>query len=82
MLKMIPFAQKHGLIVQQDGASCYIALPNQQLLYDSKVKVLEWCSNLPDLNMIEPAWPYTKRETYSYLNCETKSELLAIWYRI
>ena len=59
--KLIPFAQKYGLLVQQDLAPSHKAKVNQELIQESGLEQLEWPGNSPDLNMIEPSWTWMKR---------------------
>ena len=65
---LIPFAkeclkERPATVVQEDKApphSHYI----QQRVYDlHEVQRLSWCGNSPDLNAIEPCWPWLKRAT-------------------
>ena len=44
---------------------------NRQLLLNSGCELIEWAGNLPDLNMIEPCWPWMKRE----VQCFDKKQL-------
>jgi hypothetical protein len=66
--KLFPFAQecaktRPDTIVQEDRAPSH-AHHIQQRFYDlAKVKRLLWCANSPDLNVIEPAWFWLKRNT-------------------
>ena len=66
--KLLPFAaeclkNKPGTIVQEDNAPSH-AHRDQQRVYDLwRVLKLTWCGNSPDINAIEPAWPWMKRTT-------------------
>ena len=66
--KLVPFAKRcmllrPGTIVQEDGAGSH-ALKHQATLYSTEnINRLLWPGNSPDLNMIEPAWIWMKRET-------------------
>ena len=76
--KLIPFAQKHSLVIQQDKAPSHAAEVNMELLQECGVEVLEWCGNSPDLNMIEPCWPWMKRNAGHYEGFESKKDNPAI----
>jgi hypothetical protein len=66
--KLIPFAkeclkERPGTIVQEDKAPAHNHYIQQQVFDLHQVQRLIWCPNSPDLNMIEPAWPWMKRRT-------------------
>jgi len=69
-LKLLFFAlecmKKHSeTIVQEDKTSSH-AHHAQQAVYDAfKIACMLWPGNSPDINMIEPAWLYLKRQTTS-----------------
>ena len=77
--KLIPFCLQNNLILQQDLAPSHAAEVNQELLQEYSIEVLEWAGNSPDLNMIEPAWPWMKRGAGHYKGFESKKELPDIW---
>lgn len=79
--KLIPFCQKNKLIVQEDGAASHTAEVNQELIKKSGLQRLGWAGNSPDLNQIEPAWSYLKRESQNHKNWEHKKSLPKIWER-
>ena len=84
--KLIPF---HGIIqshypgktvyVMEDGAACHIHKNNKQFFLDKGVLKLLWPGNSPDLNAIEPAWPWLKRKTTVKGPAKTKKELAKRW---
>jgi transposase len=67
------------LIVQQDLAPSHAAVVNQELLQECGIEVLEWPGNSPDLNMIEPAWPWIKRNSGHYEGFKSKKDTPSIW---
>jgi transposase len=44
------------------------------LCIHERVERLSWCGNSPDLNAIEPAWPWLKRRTTKKGAPKNKSE--------
>lgn len=68
--KLIPFAiecqqdfEDGDVWVQEDNAPSHTHKA-QQIVFDLyKVRRILWPGNSPDLNAIEPAWPYLKRAT-------------------
>jgi transposase len=84
--KLLPFAQECALerqatLVQEDKAPAH-AHHIQQQLYDLEgVQRLEWCGNSPDLNMIEPAWPWLKRFTTKKGAPKSRSDAIARWQK-
>lgn len=82
--KLFPFAKvcmenRPGTVVQEDKAPAH-AHPAQQLLYDLHgIRRLFWCGNSPDLNMIEPAWPYLKRFTTKKGGAKNRPQAIADW---
>ena len=78
--KLIPFCTQNNLILQQDLAPSHAAEVNQELLQECNIEVLEWAGNSPDLNMIEPAWPWMKRGAGHY--DESKKESPQIWQNL
>jgi hypothetical protein len=66
--KLLPFAQeclrtRPSTVVQEDRAPAHSHYIQQRVFDAAKVRRLIWCPNSPDLNAIEPAWPYLKRAT-------------------
>ncbi|KAJ5711662.1 hypothetical protein N7488_005818 [Penicillium malachiteum] len=82
--KLLPFAQKCQIsrpktLVQEDKAPAH-AHHYQQTIFDAAgVARLLWCGNSPDLNAIEAAWPYLKRETTKKGAPKTRTEAINIW---
>lgn len=79
--KLIPFAQECGpnSLVQEDKAPSHIH-PIQQQVYDlHQVQRLLWCGNSPDLNAIEPAWPWIKRATTKKGAPSSRLEAIKRW---
>src|SRR6266487_68335 len=82
--KLLPFAlecmkERPGTIVQEDKAPSH-AHHAQQAVYDAfKIARMLWPGNSPDLNMIEPAWPYLKRRTTSRGAPRTTKNMEAAW---
>ena len=66
--KLLPFAKecmhdRPRTIVQEDKAPAHASI-HQNMIYSLfDIQRLLWPGNSPDLNMIEPAWPYLKRIT-------------------
>ena len=66
--KLLPFAfhcqkTRPETIVQEDGAPSHKHKVQQRRFDFWNVMKLLWPGNSPDLNAIEPAWPYMKRRT-------------------
>ncbi|KAK4119761.1 hypothetical protein N657DRAFT_536599, partial [Parathielavia appendiculata] len=79
--KLIPFAKSCGpdSLVQKDLAPSH-AHRAQAAIYDTPcVARLMWCPNAPDLNMIEPCWPYLKRVTTKKGAPKSKKEAQQVW---
>jgi hypothetical protein len=82
--KMLPFAkeclrERPDTVVQEDKAPSH-AHHAQQRIYDlHEVRRLLWCGNSPDLNAIEPAWPYLKRETTKKGAPRSRAEAIRKW---
>ena len=82
--KLLPFAKECEVsrpqtVVQEDRAPAH-AHHFQQRIYDlHQVKRLVWCPNSPDLNAIEPAWPWMKRLTTKKGAPKNRQEAVAAW---
>src|SRR5450432_4031284 len=66
--KLIPFAlecmkDRPSTVVQEDKAPAHACKFQDVVFSTAKVARLFWCGNSPDLNMIEPCWPFMKRTT-------------------
>jgi transposase len=82
--KLLPFAKecatkRPNTIVQEDKAPAHNH-HIQQRIYDLYgVQRLLWCGNSPDLNAIEPAWPWLKRYTTKKGAPKSRSEAIRAW---
>lgn len=75
----------HGLdpstfVFQQDNAKVHTANIIKEYFLKSKIAVMNWPSNSPDLNPIELVWAYLKRQLDQYDN-EPKS-MKELWNRV
>jgi hypothetical protein len=66
--KLLPFAkecmkERPGTIVQEDKAPSHAHYAQRLVYIRERVERLSWCGNSPNLNAIEPAWPWLKRRT-------------------
>ena len=82
--KIIPFAKKleahrPGILVQEDGASCHKSIYKDRLYSLHAISKLLQPGNSPDLNIIEPAWPYLKRVTTKKGAPKNRSEAEIAW---
>jgi transposase len=55
--------ERPGTLVQEDKAPSHAHHYQARVYSAAKVARLTWPRNSPDLNAIEPAWPYLKRIT-------------------
>lgn len=82
--KLLPFAKeclkdRPGTVVQEDKAPAH-AHHYQTIIYTQEdIKKIFWCGNSPDLNAIEPAWPYLKRETTKKGAPKNRQEAVKVW---
>ena len=49
--------------MQEDGPTPHISPHNLALFQEFGLERLDWPGNSPDLNAIEPCWPWMKRRT-------------------
>jgi hypothetical protein len=82
--KLIPFAQeckkrRPNTLVQEDAAPAHIHHHHGPVykLYD--VERLIWLGNSPDLNVIEPCWPWMKKTTTARGVPEKRIEMEKAW---
>ncbi len=79
--KLLLFAKTLGpdALVQEDRAPAY-AYHAQVFIYSKEaVERMVWVPNSPDLNMIEPAWPYLKRITTKKGAPKSRVEVERVW---
>lgn len=82
--KLLPFAKECQLtrpatMVQEDKAPSHNHYIQQRIFDLYKVQRLLWCPNSPDLNMIEPAWPWMKRKTTRKGAPKSRAAAIAAW---
>ena len=84
--KLFPFAKECAItrpntIVQEDKAPSH-SHQYQQRVYDFHfIQRMTWCGNSPDLNAIEPAWPFLKRVTTKKGAPKSKKEGIEAWQK-
>jgi transposase len=82
--KLLPFAkecqkERPGTLVQEDKAPSHSHYA-QRLVYEREsVEKLLWCGNSPDLNAIEPCWPWLKRRTTKKGAPKNRAEASRAW---
>ena len=84
--KLIPFAQRCKItrpntIVQEDKAPAHKHWAQAGVYDAAAIERLIWCGNSPDMNAIEPAWPYLKRETTKKGPPESRAVAERVWAR-
>lgn len=82
--KLLPFAkectrERPGTIVQEDKAPSHAHYAQHLVYTRERVERLSWCGNSPDLNAIEPAWPWLKRRTTKKGAPKNRSEANQAW---
>jgi transposase len=89
--KLIPFAEQcnqrrkeaglSNMIVQEDKAPAHASKHQIPVFSRHGIERLLWPGNSPDLNMIEPAWPWMKRRTTSKGAPTSRLTAKSIWER-
>ena len=82
--KLLPFAKECAIerpktIVQEDRAPAHSHYIQQRVFDAVEVQRLLWCPNSPDLNAIEPAWPWMKRRTTKKGAPKSRQEAITAW---
>ena len=85
--KLIPELSKRfpdgSGVFQQDLAPCHTSKQMQKFFKESKITVLEWPGNSPDINPIDNLWSIRKARLRNH-DCTTKEKLInsvtAVWY--
>jgi hypothetical protein len=85
--KLLPFAKKmkvkYGdVLVQEDGAPAHNHTSHVSLFEAFGIAKLPWPGNSPDLNAIEPCWPWMKRTTTSKGAPTTRLEAEKAWIKV
>jgi hypothetical protein len=83
---LIPFAkeckkERPNTIIQENNAPTHSHFYQQEMFDIHEVQRLLWPGNSPDLNMIEPAWPWMKRRTTVREAPRQKKTAEDSWYR-
>ncbi|KAK2471147.1 hypothetical protein H9L39_17378 [Fusarium oxysporum f. sp. albedinis] len=82
--KLLPFAkecekERPGTVVQEDKAPSHNHYSQQRVSDLAGVQRLFWCGNSPELNPIEPAWPWLKRVTTRKGAPKNRKEAIRAW---
>ncbi|KAJ0127189.1 Uncharacterized protein HZ326_29705, partial [Fusarium oxysporum f. sp. albedinis] len=82
--KLLPFAkaceeERPGTVVQEDKAHSHNHYAQQRVYDAAGIQRLLWCGNSPDLNAIEPAWPWMKRVTTKKGAPKSRAEAIRKW---
>jgi transposase len=82
--KLLPFAkecikERKNTVIQEDRAPAHSHHAQQRVFDLWEVQRLLWCPNSPDLNAIEPAWPWMKRYTTKKGAPKNRSEAIQRW---
>ena len=82
--KLVPFAlecmkDRPNTIVQEDKAPAHAAAVQQAVYSISGAARMFWPGNSPDLNMIEPCWPWMKRRTTRRGAPQTRITAERVW---
>ena len=81
---LFPFArrcmeQRPQTVVMEDGAPAHRHAAQDALYHLHEISRLLWMGNSPDLNMIEPAWAYLKRQTTSRGAPKSRADAIIRW---
>lgn len=84
--KLLPFAlecqiSRPNTVVQEDKAPAHTHFYQKTTFDLAEVQRLIWPGNSPDLNAIEAAWPYLKRETTKKGAPKNRSEAQQAWQK-
>lgn len=71
--------ERKNTVVQEDKAPAHNHHAQQRVFDLWEVQRLLWCPNSPDLNAIEPAWPWIKRYTTKKGAPKNRSEAIHRW---
>jgi transposase len=82
--KLLPFAkecmlERPNTIVQEDKAPAHYHYFQQRVFDMYEVQRLLWCGNSPDLNAIEPTWPWLKRYTTKKGAPKNRADAIKAW---
>lgn len=79
--KLFPHARRCGwdAIVQEDKAPSHDHWFNQETFRVNDINRLLWPGNSPDLNPIEPCWPWMKRYTTRLGAPKSRAEAIRAW---
>lgn len=66
-------------LVQEDNAPSHAHFAQRTVYNLHQVQQLLWCPNSPDLNMIEPCWPWMKRRTTRKGAPKSRAEGIKAW---
>lgn len=83
---LLPFAQecmkeRPNTIVQEDGAPSHRHTAQNAVFETAGITRLLWPGNSPDINMIEPCWPYMKRSTTAKGAPTSQKQAAVAWKR-
>lgn len=82
--KLFPFAkdcmaERPGTVVQEDKAPSHDHYVQRHVYSLHGIQRLLWCGNSPDLNAIEPCWPWMKRYTTKKGAPKSRAEAIRVW---
>ena len=86
MGKLLPFAQecklsRPGTIVQEDNAPAHAHHTQKAIYSHYSIEQLLWPGNSPDLNAIEPCWPFLKCTTTKYGAPRMRDDMTEEWMK-